>query len=201
MKEFTTIEELAKAKTREDIVLWAAEMQKCPYDYKGEAFAEDICKGGDDAEQCNECWRAALKDIKCKGDKKKKTDLPDPKLAAKDSNAGVLALKDLAKTITRAEFDGMTETICPNMYGFPDSMNGCNYAHKIKSQCLDCWKVIADGLEFADSKKETTKETSAILKELQHMNACLQEIKLIGCKMQADLNNVVKLLNEPTASK
>ncbi len=68
MKEFTTIAELAAAKTREEIVKWSAEMGKCPYDYGGEAVPEEICKGGDDGEQCNQCWLAALKDIKCKGD-------------------------------------------------------------------------------------------------------------------------------------
>lgn len=135
MKEFTTIQELAAAKTREEIVTWASEMAKCPYDYEGEAIAEDVCKGGEDGEQCNQCWLAALKGVKCKGEEEpKKTtrksknqkaqekadaeimkNVSDPitggkskpkeELAAKNSNEGVKALKALCKTITKAEFE------------------------------------------------------------------------------------------------
>lgn len=162
MKEFTTIQELATAKTREEIIQWAAEMQKCPYDYEGEAFAEDVCKEGEDGEQCNECWRAALKNIKCKGEEKKNTrtkkvETPKKELAAKDSNAGVLALKDLCKTMTREEFP--CDTLCPNMYGFPDTMNGCDGKHAIPNQCKDCWNVILDGVEWKEKNTETDQVT------------------------------------------
>lgn len=161
MKEFTNIEELAQAKTKEEIVTWAAEMQKCPYDFGGEAFEEGVCKEGADAEQCNECWRTALKNVKCKGDEEKpkrktRKDKPSDDLAAKDSNKGVLALKDLCKTMTREEFP--TDKQCPKMYGFPDTMNACNGEHKIPAQCKDCWKVILDGIEFATTEEAPVGE-------------------------------------------
>lgn len=159
MKEFTTIAELASAKTREEIVTWAAEMQKCPYDYEGEAIAEDVCREGEDSEQCNACWLAALKGVKCKGEeekpkkttRKKKAEVenPDSSLAAKNSNEGVKALKALCKTMTKEEFlkNIQDNKICPSMYGFPDTMNNCQN-HAIGSQCNDCWETIINAMEF-----------------------------------------------------
>ena len=190
MKEFTTIAELATAKTREEIVTWAAEMQKCPYDYEGDAFDESVCKEGADAEQCNQCWLAALKDIKCKGDEEPKkttrkskqqkaeekanaeimSHMSDPlvggkpkeKLAAKNSNEGVKALKQLASTMTKEEFlqNIKDNKICPNMYGFPDTMANCQ-KHAIGSQCNDCWKTIVDAMEFKEEEEKTTESVVA----------------------------------------
>lgn len=225
MKEFTTIAELAVAKTREEIVTWAAEMQKCPYDYEGVAFAEDICKEGEDGEQCNQCWLAALADIKCKGDEEpkkatrkskaqkaqEKADAeimshmadslngaakPEKNLAAKDSNEGVKALKQLALTMTKEQFlQSIKENnLCPSMYGFPNSMANCQ-KHAISSQCNDCWKVIIDSLEFKQVKEkvqivdnvatsnesvnttELVAPTQNNVKVLAHMDKLVEEIK------------------------
>lgn len=203
MKEFTTIAELAVAKTREEIVKWAAEMQKCPYDYEGEAVAEDVCKEGADAEQCNQCWLAALKDVKCKGDeveekpKRRTTKKPTEKLAAKNSNEGVKALKQLASTMTKEEFLQNIEDnkICPSMYGFPDTMANCQ-KHAISSQCYDCWSTILDSLEFkadvvdnAQGKTNIIEEVPVVdttelvapvkndVKVLAHMDKLVEEIK------------------------
>lgn len=178
MKEFTTMAELASAKTREEIVTWAAEMQKCPYDYEGEAIAEDVCKEGEDSEQCNACWLAALKGVKCKGEeeKPKKTTRKSKQqkaeekvdseimshmsdswtgtnssknLAAKNSNEGVKALKALCKTVTKEEF---LQNIQNNK--ICPSMYGFPDTmnncqnHAIGSQCNDCWETIINAVEF-----------------------------------------------------
>ncbi len=199
MKEFTTIQELASAKTREEIVTWAAEMQKCPYDYEGEAFDESVCKEGADAEQCNACWRAALKDIKCKGDeveekpKRRTTKKPKEELAAKNSNEGVKTLKQLASTMTKEEFmkNIQDNKICPSMYGFPDTMSSCQ-KHAISSQCVDCWSTILDSLEFKVvvvddvpnveevASIDTTELVAPVkndVKVLAHMDKLVEEIK------------------------
>lgn len=203
MKEFTTIIELAAAKTREEIVTWAAEMQKCPYDYEGEAFSEDVCKEGEDSEQCNQCWLAALKGVKCKGDeepkkttRKKKAEVenPDSSLAAKDSNEGVKALKSLCKTMSKEEFlQSIKENkICPSMYGFPDTMNNCQ-KHAIGSQCNDCWKTIVDVMEFKVEEEKTTErvvvaDTTVLEEEKQALIAPTNDPKV--------LNYVDKLVEE-----
>lgn len=201
MKEFTTIAELASAKTREEIVTWAAEMQKCPYDFEGEAFDESVCKEGADAEQCNACWLAALKDIKCKGDEveekpkatRRSTKKPKEELAAKNSNEGVKALKQLASTMTKEEFmkNIQDNKICPSMYGFPDTMASCQ-KHAIGSQCVDCWSTILDSLEFKVAVMDavhnvdeapvvdTTELVAPVkndVKVLAHMDKLVDEIK------------------------
>lgn len=189
MKEFTTITELAAAKTREEVITWAAEMQKCPYDYEGEAFDESVCKEGADAEQCNACWSAALKDIKCKGEEEPKKTTRKSKqqkaddeimnhvsdsltgtkssknLAAKDSNEGVKALKELCKTMSMEEFlqNINDDKLCPSQYGFPDSMSNCQ-KHAIGSQCKDCWKTIIDSMKFKTEDKVVTESVPEVSK-------------------------------------
>lgn len=194
MKEFTSIEELAKAKTKEQIIEWASEMQKCPYDFGGDAYAEDVCKGGEDAEQCNECWRTSLKDIKCKEEKPKK----NKKLDAKDSNDGVLALKEECKTMYREDFP--YDKVCPSAYGFPNTMNGCDNKHAINHQCQDCWKCILDGVEFKEkesmdvddqesAKQELIAPTNDV-KVLNYVDKLVEEVK----KMQAQQNEWDEML-------
>lgn len=171
MKEFTTIAELAAAKTREEIVKWSAEMGKCPYDYGGEAVPEEICKGGDDGEQCNQCWLAALKDIKCKGDKKV-TPKKEENLSAKDSNEGVKALKVLCKTITKDEFYEHVKQnkVCPKDYGFPDTMANCQN-HAVEAQCKDCWQAIVDVMTFkATEEKEIEEDLTAPINDAKILN-------------------------------
>lgn len=199
MKEFTTITELAAAKTREEIVTWAAEMQKCPYDFEGEAFGEDVCKEGADAEQCNACWLAALKDIKCKDDEPKKTTRKkkaevEPELAAKNSNEGVKALKQLALTMTKEEFlqNIKDNKICPSMYGFLDTMNNCQ-KHVIGSQCKDCWQTIVDAMGFKVTEEKVNEsiieaDTGMIEEEKQSLIAPTNDPKV--------LNYVDKLVEE-----
>ena len=226
MKEFATIAELASAKTREEIVTWAAEMQKCPYDFEGEAFDESVCKEGADAEQCNACWLAALKDIKCKGDEveekpkatRRSTKKPKEALAAKNSNEGVKALKQLASTMTKEEFmkNIQDNKICPNMYGFPDTMTSCQ-KHAISSQCVDCWSTIVDSLEFKTEvspvrdnaqgetniiEKEQVVDTTELVapvqnnvKVLAHMDKLVEEIK----NFKAQQNQWDALLKEKIA--
>lgn len=228
MKEFTTITELAAAKTREEIVTWAAEMQKCPYDYQGEAFSEDVCKEGEDGEQCNQCWLAALKGVKCKGDegpkkttRKKKAEVenPDSSLAAKDSNEGVKALKALCKTMAKEEFlQHIKENkICPSMYGFPDTMTNCQ-KHAIGSQCNDCWKTILDAMEFKVEEEKTTEsalvvdmtileeEKQALIaptndpKVLNYVDKLVEEVKKMKAQ-QVEWDEMLKLKIEEAKGK
>lgn len=198
MKEFTTIAELASAKTKEEIVTWAAEMQKCPYDYEGIAFGEDVCKEGADAEQCNQCWLAALKDVKCKGDeaeekpKRRTTKKPKEELAAKNSNEGVKALKQLASTMTKEEFlqNIKDNKICPSMYGFPDTMTSCQ-KHAIGSQCVDCWSTILDSLEF----KEVVMDEVHKVEKLSKQDVKNEEVPVVDTtELVAPVKNNVKVL-------
>ena len=190
MKEFTTIAELAAAKTREEIVKWSAEMGKCPYDYGGEAVPEEICKGGDDGEQCNQCWLAALKDIKCKGDKKA-TPKKEENLSSKDSNEGVKALKALCKTMTKDEFYEHIKQnkVCPKDYGFPDTMANCQN-HAVEAQCKDCWQAIVDVMTFkaTEEKNFVQAETTTVEEEKQALIAPTNDPKV--------LNYVDKLVEE-----
>lgn len=102
MKEFTTIQELAVAKTRDEIITWAAEMQKCPYDYEGEAFGEDVCKEGADADQCNECWKAALTGIVCKGEEEPKRTTRKSKQQKAQEKADAEIMSHMSDPITGA---------------------------------------------------------------------------------------------------
>lgn len=215
MKEFTTIAELAAAKTREEIVKWSAEMGKCPYDYGGEAVPEEICKGGDDGEQCNQCWLAALKNIKCKGDKKA-TPKKEENLSAKDSNEGVKALKVLCKTMTKDEFYEHVKQnkVCPKDYGFPDTMANCQN-HAVEAQCKDCWKAIVDVMEFKVEKEknfvvaDTTileEEKQALIaptndpKVLNYVDKLVEEVKRMKAQ-QVEWDEVLKLKIEEAKAK
>ncbi len=199
MKEFTTIAELASAKTREEIVTWAAEMQKCPYDYEGKAFEPEVCKEGADAEQCNQCWLAALKDVVCKGEEPKKrrtTKKPKEELAAKDSNEGVKALKQLASTMTKEEFmkNIQDNKICPSMYGFPDTMSSCQ-KHAIGSQCVDCWSTILDSLEFKLAEPLAKDDDVNIADGGQGNTHIIDEVPVVDTtELIAPVKNNVKVL-------
>ena len=209
MKEFTTIQELASAKTREEIVTWAAEMQKCPYDYEGEAFGEDVCKEGEDGAQCNQCWLAALKSIVCKGEeveekpkktiRKKKVENPDSSLAAKNSNEGVKALKALCKTMTKVEFEEgiKSNKICPSHYGFPDTMANCQ-KHVIGAQCAECWKTIVDTMEFKIQSNDTETIESGKIVHVSTLNGSeddtQEKTNIDTTELVAPVKNNVKVL-------
>nr|WP_302596974.1 hypothetical protein [uncultured Cellulosilyticum sp.] len=176
IKGFETIEELAAAKTREEIIEWAAEFGKCPWDYQLPSIAESEClqgQGEDGAKQCDNCWAVALKDIKCKGDEE--TQPSGRRTRTRGTSAtkqevhqettqkepDVEGLRSLCAGMTKTEFNNSIgeKQLCCKDSGFPNSF-GTNCLHgKVKKQCQSCWaKVIEDnGITFKQGRTRTQK--------------------------------------------
>jgi hypothetical protein len=185
--ENMTLDSLVKVKTKDEVIKWANDFGKCPYDFKLESEPEDTCQSGEDQAQCVECWKNALKDVKCKGDRKGKAK----EVLAKETE-GEKALKDLCKGKTREEFEQMIKenNICPGTWGLENFPEDKCQKHAIKNQCLDCWKPVVKDYEFKASEEPKEDQQPAVgttelvappntnnLPVLAHMDNLVEQIK------------------------